>query len=324
MEISQLEAFVTVVEEKSFSRAAARLLRTQPAVSQSVRRLEEWAGEALLDRSTKSGVLTAAGRLVYDYAVKVLNLRREARTALDEMRALERGRVRIGANESTALYLLPVLKAFRDRHPRVQVAVERSLSREIPSALLRFEIDLGVLSYNPQHPDLESAIVSVDELCLIVPPGHRLANSPRVGLRELGQEAFIAHNISSPYRQRVIEGFARHHTPLHIVAELPTVETIKKFVAMGMGLAFVPRMCVQEELARGEFVAVQVRELRIQRKLRVICRRHSTLSAAAQGFLDVARAATGIPTGNRIRNGTQIPAFSPADNVRRSRELGVT
>lgn len=301
MEIGQLEAFVAVVEERSFSRAAARLLRTQPAVSQAVRRLEEWAGESLLDRSTKSGVLTASGRLLYDYAKKVLNLRREARSALEELRALERGKVSIGANESTALYLLPVLKGFRARHPRVQVAVKRSLSREIPSALLRYEIDLGVLSFNPQNPDLESAVVSVDELCLIVPRRHRLAGSGGVSIRELGEEQFIAHNIASPYRQRVIETFARYHTPLQIAAELPTVETIKKFVAMGMGVAFVPRMCVQEELARREFVALPVSELRIQRKLRLIYRRHSTLSAAAQGFLEIARALAENQPGTRTR-----------------------
>ena len=301
MEIGQIEAFVAVVEERSFSRAAARLLRTQPAVSQAVRRLEEWAGESLLDRSTKSGVLTASGRLLYDYAKKVLNLRREARSALEELRTLERGKVSIGANESTALYLLPVLKGFRARHPRVQVAVKRSLSREIPSALLRYEIDLGVLSFNPQNPDLESAVVSVDELCLIVPRRHRLARSGGVSIRELGEEQFIAHNIASPYRQRVIETFARYHTPLQIAAELPTVETIKKFVAMGMGVAFVPRMCVQEELARREFVALSVSELRIQRKLRLIYRRHSTLSAAAQGFLEIARALAENQAGTRTR-----------------------
>ncbi|HTS69167.1 MAG TPA: LysR family transcriptional regulator [Terriglobia bacterium] len=290
MELSQLEAFLAVVEEKSFSRAAGRLLRTQPAVSQAVRRLEEWAGEPLLDRSTKSGVLTAAGATLFGYAQKVINLRQEAHLALEEMRALERGRVTIGANESTALYLLPVLKRFHERHPRVQVAVKRSLSREIPGALLRFEVELGVLSYNPQNRDLESTVVSLDELCLIVPPRHPLAAAKEVSVRALGGEQFIAHNVSSPYRQRVIETFARHHTPLQIAAELPTVETIKKFVAMGMGVAFVPRMCVREELARGEFVALPVSELRIQRKLRLIYRRHTTLSAAAQGFLDVARA----------------------------------
>lgn len=293
MEISQLEAFVAVVDERSFSRAGAKLLRTQPAISQSVKRLEEWAGEPLLDRSTKSGVLTEAGEIFYDYAKKVLNLRLEARSAVEELRALDRGRLSIGANESTALYLLPVLKKFRERYPRIKVAVKRSLSREIPSALLRHEIELGVLSYDPQNPDLESAVVSLDELCMIVPPRHRLARARQASVRDLGKESFIAHNVASPYRQSVIETFARLRTPLNIVAELPTVETIKKFVRMGMGVAFAPRMCVEDELARGEFVAVRVKEMRIQRKLRLIYRRHAALSAAAQGFLEVAKEMAG-------------------------------
>jgi DNA-binding transcriptional LysR family regulator len=293
MEISQLEAFVAVVEEKSFSRAAARLHRTQPAVSQAIKRLEDWSGAPLLDRSSKSGVLTEAGETFYDYAKKLLNLRLEARSALEELRALERGRVTVGANESTALYLLPVLKRFRELYPRVKVAVKRSLSREIHSALLRYEIDLGVLSYNPRNPDLESTVVSQDELCLIVPPSHPLAAQGEVSISELGRESFIAHNVASPYRQMVVETFARCRTPLNIAVEMPTVETIKKFVRLGMGVAFAPRMCIEDELARGEFVAVQVLELRIQRKLRLIYRRHATLSAAAQAFLEVAREMAG-------------------------------
>ena len=289
MEISQLEAFVGVVEERSFSRAAARLLRTQPAVSQAVKRLEDWVGLPLLDRSSKSGVLTEPGQILYDTAKKVLNLRQETRAAVEELRTLERGKVTVGANESTALYLLPVLKKFRQRHPRVQVAVKRSLSRDIPSALLRYEIELGVLSYNPQNPHLESTVVSVDELCLIVPPGHPLAGAREVSTHELGRESFVAHNVASPYRQRVIETFARLHIPLQIAVELPTVETIKKFVGMGMGIAFVPRMCVEEELARREFVALRIKEMRIQRKLRLIYRRHAALSSAARALVEVAK-----------------------------------
>jgi DNA-binding transcriptional LysR family regulator len=257
MEISQLEAFVAVVEERSFSRAAAKLLRTQPAISQSVKRLEDWAKEPLLDRSSKSGVLTEAGT--------------------------------VGANESTALYLLPVLKKFRDRYPRVKVAVKRSLSREIPSALLRYEIELGVLSFNPRNVDLESTVVSLDELNLIVPPGHPLARARQVSIHRLGEERFIAHNVASPYRQRVMETFDRLRTPLNIAIELPTVETIKKSVRMGIGIAFAPRMCIEDELARGELVAVRVKETQIQRKLRLIYRRHSALSTAAQAFVEVAK-----------------------------------
>jgi len=288
MELSQLEAFVAVTEERSFSRAAARLHRTQPAVSQAIKRLEEWAGAPLLDRTAKSGVLTEAGRIFYEHATKVLNLRQEARAAVRELSALERGKVTVGANESTALYLLPVLKRFRQRHPRVQVAVKRSFSREIPSALLRHELDLGMLSYNPRNADLQSSVVSVDELCLIVPPRHPLARLREVSIRDLGHEAFLAHNVASPYRQAVIDHFARLRTPLNIALELPTVETIKKCVRMEMGIAFAPRMCLEDELARGEFVAVHVKEMRIQRKLRLIYRRYAALSAAARAFVDVA------------------------------------
>lgn len=294
MEISQLEAFVAVVEEKSFSRAGAKLLRTQPAISQSIKRLEEWSGEPLFDRSSKSGVLTQAGQLLYDYAKKVLNLRKEAQAAVRELRALERGRLAIGANESTALYLLPVLKLFRERHPGVQVTVTRSLSREIPNAILRYEIELGVLSFDPHHRDLESTVVSLDELCMIVHPRHRLAREKEVSVRDLGDESFIAHSISSPYRESVIETFARLGTPMKIDIELPTVETIKKFVSMGMGVAFAPRVCVEEELARRQFVTVRIRELKIQRKLRLIHRRNSALSPAAQGFVEAARHLSGM------------------------------
>ena len=295
MEISQLEAFVAVVEEKSFSRAAARLHRTQPAVSQAVRRLEDWANESLLDRSPKSGVLTEAGSILYDHAKKVLNLRLDARSAIEELRALDRGRVAIGANESTALYLLPVLKKFRERHPRIKVEVRRSLSREIPIALLRYEIDLGVLSYDPQSADLESTVVSLDELCLIVPPTHPLARKRLASVHDFGKETFIAHSIASPYRQQVIDLFAHLRAPLNIGMELPTVETIKKSVRLGMGIAFAPRMCVEDELARGEFVTVRIKEMRIQRKLRLVYRRHAALSAAAQAFLAAAKEMTSAP-----------------------------
>ncbi len=300
MEVSQLEAFVAVVEEKSFSRAAAKLHRTQPAVSQAVRRLEDWVREPLLDRSAKSGVLTEAGRILYDHAKRVLNVRLDARSAIDELRALERGRVSIGANESTALYLLPVLKKFRERYPRLKVDVKRSLSREIPIALLRYEIDLGVLSYNPQNPELESKVVSLDELCLIVPPLHPKARRRQASVHDFAKETFIAHSINSPYRQRVIDLFAHLRAPLVIGMELPTVEAIKKAVRMGIGIAFAPRMCLEDELARGELVAVRLKEMRIQRELRLVYRRHTTLSAAAQAFLRTAlEAATVQGSGTR-------------------------
>src|SRR5258705_12780258 len=124
MELTQLEFFLMVVEEGSFSKAAVRVFRTQPAVSIAIRRLEEEIGAPLFDRSQKTPTLTDAGQLVYDYAQRILALRDQAQNVVSELRAVKRGRVRIGSNESTSLYLLPqLILEYRERHPNVMVEI---------------------------------------------------------------------------------------------------------------------------------------------------------------------------------------------------------
>ena len=146
MELTQLETFLAVAEERSFSRAAARLHRTQPAVSQVIRKLEEDVGEKLFDRSARDGALTAAGELLREYAQRLLALRREASTALDELKSLERGRLQIAANEYTCLYLLPALDRFRREFPHIDVVVHRMLASHIPEELKLRSIEMGVVS----------------------------------------------------------------------------------------------------------------------------------------------------------------------------------
>src|ERR1700678_1246718 len=131
MDLFQLETFLAVAEERSFSRAATRLHRTQPAVSQAIAKLESELGEVLLERSSRDGTLTDAGEVLREYAVKLLNLRTEAAGALSELRELHRGRLTLAANEYTCLYLLPVLDEFRRRNPRIKVAVQRALASRI-------------------------------------------------------------------------------------------------------------------------------------------------------------------------------------------------
>src|SRR5579883_2464868 len=147
MELSQLETFLAVVAEKSFSRAAARLHRTQPAVSQVIRKLEEELGEPLFERASRDGTLTAAGEVLREYAERLLNLRNEAASALAEVKALERGRLALAANEYTCLYLLPVLDEFRRRHPQISILVQRSLASRIPDEVLRRTAELGIVSF---------------------------------------------------------------------------------------------------------------------------------------------------------------------------------
>src|SRR5581483_18795 len=300
MELFQLETFLAVAEEKSFSRAAKRLHRTQPAVSQVIRNLEQELGELLLDRSSRDGTLTDAGRVLHDYAQELLNLRNEARLSLVELRQLQKGKLTISANEYTSLYLLGMLHEFRRVHPMIRVAVQRSLASRVPQQVSEHAAEMGVLSFRPEDPELRSTVVYRDELTFVVPPSHPLASAGEISIRELGAEVFIAHNVPSPYRAKVLQAFARHKTPLHMDVELPTIESIKKFVAMGNGVALVPGLCVEDELARGELKRVSVRDLVLERRLRLVYRKQAVLSHAARAFLQVVESLSSAKKGRYL------------------------
>jgi DNA-binding transcriptional LysR family regulator len=290
LDLAQLETFLTVAQEGSFSRAAKKLYRTQPAVSLVIRKLEDEIGEPLFDRSSREGMLTDAGRVLEEYAQKLLNTRSEAMSALEELRHAERGRLSIGANEVTCLYLLPLLHEFRRNYPRVHIAIQRSLATKLPESVLDHSVELGILTYRPDNPGLRSVVVYRDELVFVVPPAHPLAGEAEVSLKDLGSECFVAHNVPSPYRNKVLEAFQKRRIPLHMDIELPTTEAIKKFVGMENGVALLPRITVQRELDRGELVGLVIRDLNFERKLRIVFRKGAQQSHAAQAFLNVAKA----------------------------------
>lgn len=288
LDLFQLETFVAVAEERSFSRAAARLHRTQPAVSQVIAKLEAELGETLLERS--AGSLTDAGEVLLEYAQKMLNLRKDAGAALVDLRSLHRGRLDLAANEYTCLYLLPVLDAFRREHPRIKVAVQRSLASRIAEEVLSHSVELGVVSFRPEDPQVLSTVVYRDELVCVMGPGHALAKAGSASIARLGRETFVAHNVPSPLRQKVIATFQRHKTPLQMDVELPSLEAIKRFVQRGNGVALVPKLTVESELDSGDLVAVRVPELQVERKLRLVRRKQAAMSHAAREFLRVVQA----------------------------------
>jgi DNA-binding transcriptional LysR family regulator len=234
--------------------------------------------------------LTAAGEVLREYADRLLNLRNEAASALEEVRSLERGRLALAANEYTCLYLLPVLDEFRRRHPQISILVQRSLASRIPDEVLRRTAELGIVSFQPEDDQLGAIAVYADDLVFVVPPKHALAREKKVRIRDLGAENFIAHNVASPRRKLVEESFAKHKTPLNIGVELPSLEAIKRFVANGNGVALVPALSVQTEIARGELVGVSVPELDCSRRLWLVYRKHGSLSYAALAFMRVVRA----------------------------------
>ena len=289
MDINQLEVLVTVARERSFSRAAEVLDRTQPAISQAVRRLEIETGEVLFDRSSKDGTLTYAGEVLLDYARQMLNLRQAAQNAVHELRDLKQGKVTITANEHTVFYLLPLIDEFRRQHPLIKVEVQRGVASRIPTEILAREVELGVISFTPNDAALRSIPVLTDGLTLVVSPNHPFAGRKEVSIKELGSETFIAHNAPSPYRKKVIDAFEKYKTRLIIGVELPSLEAIKRLVEKGTGIALVPKLTAQSEIEAGRLASLNVKELKLDRKLNIIYRKNSELSHAAQAFLKLAK-----------------------------------
>jgi DNA-binding transcriptional LysR family regulator len=285
MDLSELQVFLTVAKEGSFSRAAERLYRTQPAVSLAIRKLEDSLGQPLFVRGARPVRMTDAGTLLQDYAERLLNLRDEVKKGLMELQGLKRGELSLGVNESSIHALLPALARFREVHPGVQVRVHRMFSRDIPHEVVNYRLDLGAVSFVPRETQLQATEILKDELTLVVPPKHALAKRKEVDVEELGKEAFIAHIVESPFRRKVIELFARHRTILNMPIEMPTIESIKRFVQMGMGVAIVPRMCVAWELEHGWMKEIKIKQLNIPRHLYIVSRRGARLPHAAAEFM---------------------------------------
>jgi DNA-binding transcriptional LysR family regulator len=287
VDLAALQMFQMVANERSYSRAAVKLFRTQPAISIAMRKLEDWVGQPLFVRGSGARTLTDAGTLLLEYSERMLNMREEIRKGLQELRGLERGQLSLGVNESSIHALLPALERYRRRHPGIHIRVHRVFSRDVPRELLNHQLDIGVISYLPEERELTTAEFYRDALVLVVWPGHHLAKRKDVDITALGEETFVAHIVESPYRHRVVQLFAKHKVPLRMEVELPTIESIKRFVEMKKGVAIVPRMCVEGELAHGDLRELRIKQMRLERKLYLVYRQDRPLTAAARALVDI-------------------------------------
>ena len=278
-----------VASERSFSRAAAKLHRTQPAVSQSVKRLETELGERLFDRSSKGGHLTEAGSILIDYARQLVRLKEEAEGAVRELQDLRRGRVLVGANEAAVHILLPVIERFRRDHPQAQVEVARTPARQIAGEVLNRSLDFGVVTFSPRDGGLASVALGGDDLVMLTRPDHPLAGHRQVTMEQFGQQTVIAHNDPSPARERVLHLYEQRHADINIQIALPSLDGIKRAIEMGLGVALLPRRCALAEIARGQLTALNIPQVQLPRDVRLIYRASGEMTHAAEAFLDAAR-----------------------------------
>jgi DNA-binding transcriptional LysR family regulator len=285
MELYNLKVFMTVANERSFSRAAEALRRTQPAITLAVQKLERDIGDKLLDRSGRELTLTDSGRVVLEYSRRFDNLERDLQNSLAELRDVAAGRLVIGANETTSLYLMRYIMRYRRHYPKVKVQVRRSLSGRIPAQVIDGDLEFGVLTYDPEDERLDSYVLCRDHLAFVVSPEHRLAKQEVVSIQDLGRESFVAHNVVSPYRDVVLKAFQHAKVPLNMDVEMPTVETIRMMVARNEGVAFLPGTCVERDIKQGDLMEVKVEGMAVEREIRLIFPACRILSHAAKAFI---------------------------------------
>jgi DNA-binding transcriptional LysR family regulator len=293
MELMQLEMFVAVVEEGSVRAAAERVFRTQPAVSIAVSKLEREFEAPLFDRSKRYEYrLTQAGEVLYQHATRMLNLRKETISAVDDIRNVRLGRLRIGANESISLHLLPKLaQSFLTRYSGVSMEVKCERSKSLLIELKERKLDVALLSFRPEDRELDSRFLLRDELVLITSPRHPFAARGHVHIKDLSEQSLMVMDVSepSPWHRKIAEAFLESNAPLHFTVENAPIETIKKMVGIGLGVGFVPLLSIQEEKARGELAIVDVERFHLERSVWLV-RRRAVESSAAKAFVETALA----------------------------------
>ena len=287
MEFQQLEMFAAVVEEGSVSRAAQRVCRTGPAVSIALKKLEEEMDTPLFERDDRhSHQLTASGKLLYEHAKRILDLRREAETAVKH--SSHDVTLRIGTHESTSLYLLPSLMARLNKtHPAIKTEVICGNADRLLLALANRAIELALIGDAPADTELDRYMLKRDELVVIAKPGHRLSTRQHISIEDLRDEYLIVQGSKSLLRERIVEAMRASGVPFNIGVENVGIEAIKRMVINGLGIGFVPTMCVSEEVVNGRLVALKVEGLRTDWNISLVWRKDHSLSRIARDFVDL-------------------------------------
>jgi len=288
MDFDQLETFLEVARLSSFSRAAERRFRTQPAISSQIRSLEDEVGAKLLDRSGGKVAMTAAGKVFQKYAEETLEQRRIMLVTLAEMHRVPRGEIVVSANEGTCLHILPeVFAEFKRQYPRVAVNVKRLEHSKILEAIIDNSCDFGVVSL--PVPDKRLTVVPIhrDELIVIAPPRHPLARQKRTTVTEVVEYPLLLPKVGRT-RDALESLFHEHRLKPIVSMELDSSELLKRFVAADVGIGFIPRSHVVDDLKANTLAVLTLADASIQRDLALVFRKDKALSRAALAFIDIA------------------------------------
>ncbi|HEY2393299.1 MAG TPA: LysR family transcriptional regulator [Candidatus Angelobacter sp.] len=289
MDLDNLKTFIEVARLASFSRAAEKVLRSQPAVSAQIRQLEQEYGQRLFDRSAKSVRLTPAGEVVFDYANQLLSLQARSIQAVSEQDGVRSGTLSIGANEGTFLYVLPkVLTKYHKQFPKVKISVYRSFTHKVAEKVEEGTVDLGVLTMPVKSPSLEVIPFFRDRILLMVGPSSSLFKKKSATWEEVAAEPIILPKTGS-IRKLMEKNLRPYRENLNVTMELTSVVMIKRFVRAGFGVSLVCRNFAAENVRRDEVRLLKVEGLDLCRELALVYRKDRSLPLIASSFVDAAR-----------------------------------
>ncbi len=288
MDFDQLETFLEVARHSSFSRAAERRFRTQPAISSQIRTLEEEVGARLFDRSGGKVGLTAAGKAFQVYAEETLQARKSIITALAEMERIPRGEIVVGANEGTCLHILPeVFAEFKKLYPGVSVNINRMERAKILECVGDNSVDFGVVSAPVDDKRLTVATIHRDQLVIIAPPSHPLGRAKQATIAEAARFPLLLPKAGRT-RDAIDSLFYERRLKANIAMELDSSELLKRFVAASIGVGFIAHSNVSEDVKAGALIAIPIADAAIQRDLALVFRKDKDLSRAAHAFIEIA------------------------------------
>jgi LysR family transcriptional regulator, low CO2-responsive transcriptional regulator len=288
MDFDQLETFIEVARHSSFSRAAEKRFRTQPAISAQIRALEEDVGARLFDRSGGKVALTGAGKVFQQYAEQTVDSRKSMLTTVAEMDRIPRGEIVVGANEGTCLHILPeVFAEFKKLYPNVGVQISRLERAKIMESIIENAVDFGVVSAPVDDKRLTVTNIHRDELVIIAPPGHSLSLRQRACIADVVHFPLLLPKVGRT-RDALENLFEERNLKPKIAMELDSSELLKRFVAADVGVGFIARSNVIEDVKAGVLAAIAMEDASIRRDLALVFRKDKSLSRAALAFIEIA------------------------------------
>ncbi|MFZ5919286.1 MAG: selenium metabolism-associated LysR family transcriptional regulator [Chloroflexota bacterium] len=296
--LEELKALCQVIEQKSFSRAARLLGLSQPAVSLQVKSLEAEFGAELLHRDGFEITPTESGQIVYQFACQVIDLYERSKQRLGELNGQAGGKLRVGASTGPGEYLLPLLLGqFKQRQPRVEIALRVGDSSEIVDYILQHRLELGFVGHTRRDRHLYFEPFLHDRLVLVVYPAHPWASQGQISYQELLRAPLILQQHGSgavAALQQALEQHSIDYEQLNVVMEVGLQESTKAAVRAGFGATIISRLGVLEELKRGDLVEVSIEGLEMGRDFYIVYRRTSALTNLARTFLEFARGAVDV------------------------------